>query len=641
MTPYPSSSDPGSRRAREIVMQPEPPSTGVASLESAPQAPEEPVEEAAPREPVESTPQEPKEQAAAAAAVPDRYLLREDERGRYLTCLDIPEAQVRIERGQTATAAAARRAPEGTIFVDGAAQGEPFLDLDRRVYNLDHHEGCVRSFTLASCEQALALALRGLDLREKPWTIHANEPDLDAVLAIWVLLNALHLREGAPEVRRAIIPLVRLEGVIDVHGLDLKELTGFAPEQLGEATGRLDGLRERELAVKREGRWESIDPLEYTASQLRAIDALVYPPAHFAGLRGFEELARVELGLDRIAVVCRSEGGIYEVERDLKRLYGRRLGVIALQKGPATYALRQVDHFLPVGLAALYDKLNVLDPAVTGGAGNRWGGSAEIGGSPRETGTGLSAAEIAEAFRLAFRPPGLVARLAAAGLALGLSAAPMAVAWAGTFLDWGGSGEDAISPGFAAAGLALAVALFVALARKRPRLFGLHRPEGLGWLALLPPALAGAFLGGGWLLGPAGGGSRGSGLLGLGASRLLLALALPLLAEVVFRGLAQGILMRRFRVQHPGGRWFVSRPVLLCALLYAAWTLPLWIVCGSPVARLSGAFASALSPLPIAAFLLGTALFGLAAGMARERAASLAAPVVFHYVALGLLVLLG
>lgn len=603
-------------------MQPEPPSAGVAPLESAPQAPGE-------------------EEASSAATVPDRYLLREDERGRYLTCLDTPEAQVRVERGQTATAAAARKAPEGTIFVDGAAQSEPFLDLDRRVYNLDHHEGCVRSFTLASCEQALVLALRGLDLREKPWTIHANEPDLDAVLAIWVLLNALHLREDAAEARRTIIPLVRLEGVIDVHGLDLRELTGFAPEQLAAVGRQLDGLRDRELAVKREGRWESIDPLEFTASQLRVIDALVYPPAHFAGFRGFEELARVELGLDRIAVVCRSEGGIYEVERDLKRLYGRRLGVIALQKGASAYTLRQVDHFLPVGLAALYDKLNVLDPAVTGGAGNRWGGSGEIGGSPRKTGTGLSPGEIAEAFRLAFRPPDFVARLAAAGMALGLSAVPMVVAWAGTFWNWDGSGEDAIGLGFAAAGLVLAVALLVVLARRRPRPFGLHRPEGLDWLALGPAALAGAVLGGGWLVQPAGGGSGAGGLLGLGASRLLLALLLPLLAEVVFRGLAQGILMRRFRVQHPGGRWFVSGPVLLCSLLYAAWTLPFWIVSGSPLVRISAAFAPALAPLPIAAFLLGTALFGLAAGMARERAASLAAPVVFHYLALGGLLLLG
>lgn len=571
------------------------------------------------------------------AAVPDRYPVREGERGRYLTCLDLPEVRVCVERGQTVTAAAARRAPEGTLFLDGAAQGEPFLDLDRRVYNLDHHEGCVRSFTLATCDQALALVLRGLDLHEKPWTIHANEPDLDAVLALWVLLNAVHLRGDAAGVRRSLIPLIRLEGVIDVHGLELRELTGFPPEQLAETSRRLDALREGELEVKRAGRWEAIDPLDFTASQLRAIDALVYPPGHFASAGGFEELARVELGLDRIAVVCRADGGVYEVERDLKRLYGRRLGVIALQKNPATYTLRQVDHFLPVGLEVVYDKLNVLDSAVSGGAGNRWGGSSEIGGSPRKSGTELAPAEIAAAVGLAFRPPGFVARLAAAGLALGLSALPMAVVWWGAYEGRGGGGETTIAPGFAAAGLGLALALLVALARKRPRLFGLHLPEGWSWLALLPPALAGAALGGAWLALPVAGGSaaKPAGLLGPSTSALLVALALPLLAEVVFRGVAHGILMRRFRVQHPGGPWFVSRPAMLCTLLYAAWTVPVWIVAGPPAARFWKAFAPAPAPLPIAGLVLGAALFGLAAGMARERAASLVAPLLFHLLAFG------
>ncbi len=571
-----------------------------------------------------------------AAAPADRYPVREDDRGRFLACLDLPEVKVRVERGQAASAAAARKAPEGTIFVDGAAQGEPFLDLDRRVFNLDHHEGCVRSFTLAACDQALALVLRGLDLREKPWTIHANEPDLDTVLALWVMLNAFHLRDGSAEIRRAVIPLVRLEGVIDVYGLELSELTGFPPELLAEARGRLDGLRERELAVKRAGSWGEEDALEFTAAQLRAIDELVYPPGHFAGVRGFEELARVELGLDRIAVVCRAETGIYEVERDLKRLYGRRLGVIVLQKDAGTYTLRQVDHFLPVGLEAVYEKLNVLDPEVSGGAGNRWGGSGEIGGSPRKTGTGLAPAEIAEALRLAFRPPGLLARLAAAGAALGLSAAPLALAWWGAAGGWGEGGEATLAPASTAAGLVLAVLLFAGLALKRPRQFGLHLPEGLDWLALLPAALAGAYLGGAWLAAP---GREGLG--GMATPRLLVILALPLLGEVVFRGIAHGTLMRRFRVQHPGGPWFVSRPVLLCALLYAAGSAPFWLVAGSPAARHWPALGAEWAPLPVAAFVAGTALFALAAGMARERAASLGAPLLFHYAALGGLLALG
>jgi hypothetical protein len=163
--------------------------------------------------------------------LPDRYRVREEQGERYLACLDAPEIRVVVSRSTAAAGSAARKAPEGTIFLDGAAQSEPFIDAQRRVMNLDHHQGCVRPFTLATCEQALALVLRGLDLREKPWTIHANDADLDIVLAIWVLLNGPHLEPGG-SVLQAVAPVIRLEGVIDAHGSELRELTGFPPAQL-------------------------------------------------------------------------------------------------------------------------------------------------------------------------------------------------------------------------------------------------------------------------------------------------------------------------------------------------------------------------------------------------------------------------
>ena len=167
------------------------------------------------------------------------------------------------------------------------------------------------------------------------------------------------------------------------------------------------------------------------------------------------------------------------------------------------------------------------------------------------------------------------------------------------------------------------------------RVFGVHLPRGWDWLALLPGALAGALFGGAWIAAPAEGARVGlAGILQAGPGPLLSLLALPLLAEVTFRGLAQGILVRRFRVQHPGGRWFVSGPAVLCSLLYAVWTVPVWLLVGAPPAA---RFWSALAPGPslpaITGFALGAALFGLAAAIARERSASLVAPVLFHYLA--------
>src|SRR5207253_4713300 len=137
---------------------------------------------------------------------------------------------IRIKHGFCVTASAARSFASGSIFLDGAAQGEPFIDPKRQVYNLDHHEGCVRAFTLATCEQAMVLIRKGLDLRKRDWTVYANDADLDTVLAIWVLLNHLRLNDRSPETRARGMPLVRLQGVIDAQGLDMQDMSALPPQ---------------------------------------------------------------------------------------------------------------------------------------------------------------------------------------------------------------------------------------------------------------------------------------------------------------------------------------------------------------------------------------------------------------------------
>ena len=319
----------------------------------------------------------------APSTPPDRYVVQDEGAGRCLYCREAPEVRVLVQRGLTTTAAAARKAPEGSIFLDGAAQGGPFLDAERRVFNLDHHEGCVRSFTLSTCEQALVLVMRGLDLKERPWTLHANDPDLDTVVALWVLLNAPHVvRSEDTRVRDLVIPLVKVEGVLDVHGPDRTELVGLPTPTLDESLRTIARLRDREVLLRRSGAWDSTDLATFTAEQLRALDAVLYPAGYFLAAHQVEVLLRQPLSDQRVVVVCRAEGGIYDAETELRRLYGRRLGVIALQKDERTYTLRQVDPFLPDTLDAVYARLNLLDPAVRSpAASDRWGGSSEIGGS--------------------------------------------------------------------------------------------------------------------------------------------------------------------------------------------------------------------------------------------------------------------
>ena len=121
--------------------------------------------------------------------LPERYTLKGAGDERVLICLEAPNLNVHVEPGLAVTGSVARKSPGGTIFLDGVAQCEPFMDHERQVYNLDHHEGCVRAFTLATCEQTLVMYMKGLDLQGREWNIFSNEPDLDAILSIWILLN--------------------------------------------------------------------------------------------------------------------------------------------------------------------------------------------------------------------------------------------------------------------------------------------------------------------------------------------------------------------------------------------------------------------------------------------------------------------
>ena len=187
--------------------------------------------------------------------LPLRYQVKEDDRGPYLTCIEASNIAVRIERGLSVSPAAARKYPKGTIFLDGAAQGAPFMDASKGIYNLDHHEDCVRAFTLATCEQAMIVILKGLDLDDERWTVWANEPDFDTVLAIWLLLNHRRLDGDDPGLRRRLMPIVRLQGVIDAHGFELDELTAFPAQLQKETLTTINDLRSEELELKGQGVW--------------------------------------------------------------------------------------------------------------------------------------------------------------------------------------------------------------------------------------------------------------------------------------------------------------------------------------------------------------------------------------------------
>lgn len=560
--------------------------------------------------------------------LPDRYLVKpQGEDRRVLNCLESPNIVVLVERGLTVAATTARKSQSGTIFLDGAAREAPFLDTERHVYNLDHHEGCVRSFTLSTCEQAYIMVRKGLSLRERDWTVYANEPDLDTILAVWILINYRRLNDENPEIRQKILPLIRLEGVIDVHGLEMTELSCFPEELLEETSAMVSELMEEELTLKREGRWSEIDFAEYTADQLRKIDRLVYSPWHFDGFKVVDELARVEVTDSQIAVICRSDAGIYEVEQQLTKVHENRLGLIVLQKDAKSYTLRQVNLFLPTNLRRVYAQLNLIDPSAgKGGAENRWGGSADIGGSPRKTGTALSPAQIAEAILRAFHKPTPMQVLSTVAVATITTTIAVLLGWA--ILEFWEARPATFTTAFLVA-IGVMLGLF---ARQYPRVFGLRIPTQRDWWWLLPIGLVGFLMGGGWIWANP---SQGHEVAGW-PLRLYVLLALPLSAELLFRGLIHGLFREELRAQRAGGRWFVSWPVIGSTTLYVAVSL-LPFVPRTPGTELF--IPDAWLPQGLwltAVHCLGAALFSIAVGMARERSESVYTAILFHWFCIGL-----
>ncbi|MEM6706063.1 MAG: CPBP family glutamic-type intramembrane protease [Acidobacteriota bacterium] len=464
---------------------------------------------------------------ADRSEIPERYRVREED--GLLICTEAPTVRVSVKRGATVSGSALRNAPKGSIFVDGAAEGPPLVDVEGAVINLDHHESCIRAFTLSACEQALVLVIKGFDFQSRDWTVHANEPDLDTLLALWVLLNHRRLQSGPSHVQERMLPLIRLEGAIDVHGLEHRSLCGLPKHLEKEAMEKLDSVRELEVRLKDLGEWSTANWAEYVLDRLGFIDRLVYRASDFRDHTEVEEIARAELADDGLAIACRSEAEIYVVEEALRELYGQRLGIILLEKEAGIYTLRQARVFSRYSLERAYERLNELDPAAGNSAsGHRWGGSADIGGSPRGVKTELTAEQILSACRNVSRPlqTGVVARSA-----LGPSAVVAAVVALAVAASQGLAGVTKAPWAGALVGVVL-VAMAIGLARNELR--GSLAPAGTRWLLGVPVAALAALAGGGWSV------VSGPSL----SFALVASLALAVAAELLFRGLVFGAVQR-------------------------------------------------------------------------------------------------
>lgn len=329
------------------------------------------------------------------------YRLEGEGHGRHVVRVDRKGLELHVIRGLHVTEEDRVGYADRSIFLDGVFLGPPFLDNVRRHYALDHHHGVVRPFTLATCEQAAVLVALGLPLREDRWSIYVNEPDLDALLAAWVLLQHDTLLEGGHARLRAVMPLLRVEGHIDTFGFELPELSALEERRLACEFQRLERLRRAEVRLRRTSRWSEDDPLAYALEALELFDReLLSLPARRS--RRAEDSSVVDGA--KVAVLIRSSLGIYLVEQALRIRFGDALARVVLERPSGGFSLLQCDPFLGHRLTDLYPLLDAADPSAETGDGHGWGGADDIGGSPRQRPSRLDGEQV---LRLVARIDGL------------------------------------------------------------------------------------------------------------------------------------------------------------------------------------------------------------------------------------------
>jgi hypothetical protein len=525
--------------------------------------------------------------------IPERYSVREKEGVRTLECDEAPRLKVVLDPGMAASRSDAASLGERIVLLDGAGTFGPLLDNDRKVFNLDHHWGCERLFTLSTCEQALLLVHSGLRLSEGDWTLYANDPDLDTVLALWCLLNHRRLRELRPEARDVLLPLLRLEGAIDSNGPELAKLCGLPANVLEETQRRIDELLVRERELKQAGAWAKKDVHAYTVEILRSIDAMVYLDEDFGDYTRVEEIyGHVEVAPRCVAVVCRDRSGIYTVEQHLKTHWGDQLSIIALENQPGHYTLRRISSLDGPDLEPAYNLLNRIDPAVDGRpTGKRWGGSGDIGGSPRPRGTQLASAEVIEILERAYNRPAFGARVGRTAVAFAVGLAflcfwPLAKEL--PKLDDVVPTTPILYGAFELAKISLLALVVGTVAsrgasRWRPWVFGWRMPAPGRWWRLAPVVMVCSVASRGWLPTPLGN-------------------ALP-------------------EFQHPGGPAFLSRAAVISAISYA-----IVVTAVAAPALTETALDDLGLPLPAGVGIVAAASLtaGLVLGAIRERTLSIA-----------------
>ena len=261
--------------------------------------------------------------------------------------------------------------PKNTIALDGAVQG-PAVDAAARRFSFDHHAGCTRLVTLATCQQVATALTLGLVVDEETEVV-INDLDADTVLAVWLLQNPERINE------ERVKELVERIGLTDAHG------PIFAPHQLhrelGPAYGSkdpqtremLDGFLSKVTAYV-DGTWQAP-----SARPERKSDGFAWSPK-----TGWQMVTQVT-GFDEVYSKGFLAGVLHTPMAGDTKMYtiAKRSDLVPLQLGPgaAKRPPTSSDDYLKGTILGRLALAEIECNHEQSHAAN-WGGATSIGGSP-------------------------------------------------------------------------------------------------------------------------------------------------------------------------------------------------------------------------------------------------------------------
>jgi hypothetical protein len=233
-----------------------------------------------------------------------------------------------------------------TLYLDGACRG-PFVDLVKPAISFDHHADCIRTFTLATCQQVEVALRLGLDVGSYR-SIVMNDLDADTIVAAWLLDAAARQSGLAWLADPRITELVAQIGFVDAHGPIVPShpmhgaltLPPRAVQSYADFVRLLDQLQA----------W-------YDTGEVPATRA--FPPAPWFGIG--------------------ADGKEVSGEGDFSTAYLTAVAAVVLVPGPGGtlgYTVGKRSEFVPYDVPAFLARMNALEPG--------WGGGSTIGGAPRQ-----------------------------------------------------------------------------------------------------------------------------------------------------------------------------------------------------------------------------------------------------------------